>query len=329
MKQHKYFITGASGFIGGALLNSLNDQRASVIGVGRSDILKKNYFQSDIFNNARLRELLKGATCIVHCAGYAHAFDVAASKGVGANWRINYEGTKNLINLAAEQGVKTFIHLSSVKVMGGVGKLCVDESWDYPPETDYGKSKLAAERVATNVGIQFGIRVINLRLAMVYGAGGKGNLERMAQYVSQNIFPPLPETNNHRSMVHIQDVIQAILCASESDQLESDCYIVTGPDAPSGRQLYDHLRKVYGMTPVKMQVPRNFLEHFASICELAQRVFRRKLPFNHEVLGRLLDSEWYSSNKFAAKINWRPSVGLEMGLIEMARDPKIHLSNLD
>jgi len=320
MKPHKYLITGASGFIGGSLFDFLNEQHASVIGVGRSQRGEKNYFQCDIFDNVRLKEFLKDVTCIVHCAGHAHAFHLPIDKENDLSWKINYEATENLAHLAAELGVSKFIYLSSVKAMGKVTNLCVDERWEHPPESQYGKSKLAAEKIVSHLGRQFGMRVINLRLSMVYGSGGKGNLERMARYVCQNIFPPLPETNNRRSMVHIQDVIQAIFCVAQADILDDELFIVTGLDAPSGRQIYDQIRKAYGMRPIHIQVPRKLLYWLASICEILQQILRRKLPFNHEVLDRLLSSEWYSSKKLQSMLNWMPIVTLEMGLTEMAQD---------
>ena len=320
MKPHKYLITGASGFIGGSLFDFLNEQHASVIGVGRSHRSESNYFQCDIFNNARLKQLLQDVTCIVHCAGYAHAFHLPIDEEKDLSRKINYEATENLARLAAELGVSTFIHLSSVKAMGKVANLCVDESWEHPPESHYGKYKLAAEKIVSYLGRQFGMRVINLRLSMVYGSGGKGNLERMARYVFQNIFPPLPETNNHRSMVHIQDVIQAILCVSQNDLLDNELFIISGPDAPSGRQLYDQIRKAYGMRPIHIQVPHKLLYLLASICEILQHILRRRLPFNHDVLDKLLSSEWYSSKKLQSMLNWMPTVTLEMGLMEMVQD---------
>lgn len=54
------------------------------------------------------------------------------------------------------------------------------------------------------------MHVVNLRLAMVYGAGGRGNLERMARLIRCGLFPPLPETGNHRSLVHVDDVVSVM-----------------------------------------------------------------------------------------------------------------------
>ena len=59
-------------------------------------------------------------------------------------------------------------------------------------------------------GRRHGMHVVNLRLAMVYGAGGRGNLERMGRLVRRGLFPPLPETGNRRSLIHVDDVVDVM-----------------------------------------------------------------------------------------------------------------------
>ena len=317
MKQEKYFVSGASGFIGGSLLRLLNQKGIPVVGIGRSCRDEKNYFQCDIFDKDKIQEILKGVTCVVHCAGYAHAFHANSRDVKEATWRLNYEAAKQLAQLSAQMGVSKLIHLSSVKAMGDPGAYCVDESWLAWPETDYGKSKLAAENILTEIGYESGMQVVNLRLAMVYGAGGKGNLERMARLISKNRFPPLPETHNHRSMVHIDDVLDAILCVAKTHKAIEGPLIVASNEAPSGRGLFNELRAAYGMKPLKFQVSRALLNSFASMGDFMQRVTGQKMPFNREILSRLLDSEWYSSKKLQTLLGWSSKISLKVGLAQI------------
>ena len=90
-----------------------------------------------------------------------------------------------MLRAAAEAGVRRFVHLSSVKAMAEPGRDCVDEDWPGAPLTDYGRAKRAAEQAVLQAGAQHGMHVVNLRLSMVYGHGGRGNLERMARAVAQ------------------------------------------------------------------------------------------------------------------------------------------------
>lgn len=317
MTQVRYFVSGASGFIGSSLLRLLNQRGIQAVGIGRSCSDENNYFQCDIFDKDKIQDILKGVTCVVHCAGYAHAFHASSLDMKETTWRLNYEAAKQLAQISAQMGVGKFIHLSSVKAMGDPGSQCVDESWPVPPESEYGKSKLAAENILSDIGYESGMQVINLRLAMVYGSGGKGNLERMARLVSKNQFPPLPETHNHRSMIHVDDVLETILTVAKVDQVIDCPLIVASNEAPSGRQLFNQLRTAYGMKPSALEVPRWLLDACASIGDLIQSTSGRKMPLNHEVLSRLLDSEWYSSKKLQTLLNWTPKVSLKAGLAQM------------
>ena len=79
------------------------------------------------------------------------------------------------------------------------------------PDTPYGRSKLAAEELVLHGG--YVPEPVVLRLCMVYGPQAKGNIEKMIEAVRRNRFPPLPEMGNRRSMVHVQDVVQAAVLA--------------------------------------------------------------------------------------------------------------------
>lgn len=87
--------------------------------------------------------------------------------------------------------------------MAEPGDACADKDWPGEPATPYGRAKRAAEDAVLEAGAKYGMHVVNLWLAMVYGHGGRGNLERMARGIRAGWFPPLPETGNRRSLVHM------------------------------------------------------------------------------------------------------------------------------
>ncbi len=88
------------------------------------------------------------------------------------------------------------------------------EDWDAPPETPYGRAKRAAEERVLAVGRESGMQTVNLRPALVYGPGIQANLLRLIEAVRRGWLPPLPETGNRRSLVHVDDVVQALLLAA-------------------------------------------------------------------------------------------------------------------
>jgi len=312
-------VTGASGFIGGKLVRCLLQQDRSIrILVRHSpNNTSPDVVIADLSDSKRLMEACTGIDRVFHCAGYAHAFASLSQQDADQHWRVNFEGTRNLVEAAGMAGVQRFIFLSSVKAMGDPGDLCVDEDFPVPPTTPYGQAKRAAEKAVLEAGCRYGMQVVNLRLAMVYGAGGRGNLERMGKMIKMGMFPPLPETGNHRSLVHVDDVIAAMCTVVADDRANGRTYIITGPEAPSGRELYDTMRRVLAMPKRPWSVPERALRAGAQCGDSLEALCHRHLPFNSQVVDRLLDSAWYSSARIKQELGWTPQISLEKGLQEM------------
>lgn len=312
--MNKVLITGASGFIGGNLIHKLIKEGFNCIGLSSSSESENFLYRCDLSNKELLYKLMGGVDCVIHCAGYAHAFSSSSEEILKRTWSVNFDGTRNLLDAAVKAGVKKFIFLSTVKAMSDPGPHLVNESWPCNPNTEYGKSKLAAEKVSNDFSRDYGLNVISLRLAMVYGRGSRGNLERMGRLIRAGIFPPLPETNNHRSMVHIDDVLMAIAITLHKSMPSGEAYIISGPDSPSGREIYEVLCRFYGFPPSKLAIPVLILRFAGCICDCLQFLLQKKLPFNSEVLSRLIDSAWYSSKKFHEVAGWKPAIKFAEGL---------------
>ena len=310
-------ISGASGFIGGRLLRELEQRAVSCVALSRRPIPGRKTSAAPLDDRAALRAACQGVATVFHCAGHAHAFAALSHSDAERHWRVNFEGTRNLAEAAGQAGVRRFVFLSSVKAMAEPGDVCVDEGFPGEPETAYGQSKRAAEETVLEAGKRYGMHVVNLRLAMVYGSGGRGNLERMGRLVRRGWFPPLPETGNRRSLVHVDDVIAAMLQVAEDDRANGRTYIVTGPEAPSGRQLYDALRDALGLPPCRWSVPETVLRGAARCGDGLEMLCRRRVPLDSEAMARLLGSSWYSSARIARELGWQAKVALHEGLREM------------
>jgi len=310
-------ITGASGFIGRRLLGVLKAEGRRPISLTRWPSAGANAVVADLADISALTATCAGADRVFHCAGYAHAFSSLSADDSVMHRQVNFEGTRNLVEVAGEAGVKRFVFLSSVKAMAEPGDTMAGEDFVGEPQTDYGKAKRAAEFAVLEAGQRYGMHVVNLRLAMVYGAGGRGNLERMGRLVQRGLFPPLPETGNHRSLIHVDDVVAAMRLVADDDRANGRTYIVAAQEAPSGRQLYDALREALGMPRRIWAVPEPALRLAASIGDGLEAVTRRRLPLDSEALDRLLGSAWYSSARIERELGWCAKVSLAEGLREM------------
>ncbi len=312
-------ITGASGFIGQHLFRALraDSQRCRIL--VRQPVSDAEANVADLADKTALTAACAGVECVFHCAGYAHAFSSLSGDDAAQHWRVNFEGTRNLVEAAGQAGVKRFVFLSSVKAMAEPGDACVEEDFSGEPETAYGQAKRAGEEAVRAAGQRYGMHVVNLRLAMVYGAGGRGNLERMGRLVKRGLFPPLPETGNHRSLVHVDDVVSAMRHVADDGRAEGRTYIVASPVAPSGRRLFDALRAAQCMPPCHWSVPAWVLRLVAKTGDGVEKLVQRRLPLDSEVLDRLLGSAWYSPARIEREVGWRAKISLADGLSEMLK----------
>ncbi|MCL2790183.1 MAG: NAD-dependent epimerase/dehydratase family protein [Desulfobulbus sp.] len=310
-------ISGATGFIGSRLARALGHRGVVCMALGKRLVPGMATCIASLDDPAALSVACQGAQTVFHCAGHDHALAALSRRDAGQHWLVNFEGTSNLIEAAGQVGVQRFVFLSSVEAMAEPGDMCADEDFPGKPETAYGQSKRAAEEAVLEAGRRHGMHVVNLRLPMVYGSGGQGNLERMGRLVGRGLFPPLPETGNRRSLVHVDDVVAAMLRVAEDDRANGRTYIVAGSEAPSGRQLYDALREVLGLPPCRWSIPAIVLRGAARCGDRLAILRQRRVPLDSEAVARLLGSAWYSSARIERELGWQAAVSLREGLREM------------
>lgn len=319
IKNKLDLVSGATGFIGQRTFRNLNAAGVECRLLVRNSVAVGNAVTADLADKRMLSAVCDGVERVFHCAGYAHALSSLSENDTALHWQVNFNGTRNLVEAAGQAGVRRFVFISSVKAMGEPSETLADEDFPGLPETAYGQAKRAAEEAVLEAGQRYGMHVVNLRLAMVYGAGGRGNLERMGRMVARGRFPPLPETGNHRSLVHVDDVVEAMRLVADDDRAAGRTYIVASPEAPSGRQLFDALRVANGLPPCRWSVPASALRAAAWIGDCLEPLARRRMPLDSEVLGRLLGSAWYSTARIERELGWQARISLADGLSEMLR----------
>lgn len=315
----KVLVTGASGFIGrrvvaqlvaaGVLVRALVRDARALPGVEN--------ISADLEDAEGLRRACRGVDAIVHCAGIAHALDTHGSELDALHRKINFEATVRLGELAAQQGVARLVFLSSVKAAGHDGRAVYDESCPIPPHGAYAQSKRMAEEALLACGQRTGMGVVVLRLAMTYGRGGRGNLERMAAAIRGGWFPPLPRSAAARSLLHVADAVGAIQTALVDPRAAGQRYIVAHPQTYSARQMQDAIRQALGMPALGRGLAPGLLRVAGTLGEGVERLTGRRMPLNREVVSRLLDAECYATARIRNDLGWQARVDLAQGIAEM------------
>ena len=285
----KYLVTGSTGFIGRRLLGLLSTIECDVRLLARS---KVNNYETIVCNleQDRISEhTLKSVDTVFHLAGFAH--DMRDPHKVKDLYRIiNVDATVELARLAVANGVKRFVFISSVKAGGFLtsGK-CINESDQNEPEGIYGKSKREAELKLLKIGNESCMHVSIIRPSLVYGPEVKGNLKIMLAGIKNGWFPPLPETGNRRSMIHVDDLVQAIFLVAEDKRANGEIFIATDGAPYSSRQIYNAMCGLVGKSIPKWSVPKIL---FDLVSLLSHRVKYK--------INKLLGDECYSSCKLEA-----------------------------
>jgi len=309
-------VTGATGFLGRHLCMTLRERGHSVVAGLRREV--RGPWDRVAFLDLAGGDIspsdLEGVSCVFHLAGKAHALSETAQDSK-EYIQINTTGTRRLLEAAKEVGVRQLVFFSSVKAMGEGGADCIDESFGGEPTTAYGRSKRDAERLVLEGGYIPHATV--LRLSMVYGPTNKGNLPRMIEAIARGRFPPMADLGNRRSMVHVEDVVQAALLAAKQAQAAGQTYILTDGRAYSTRQMYEWICEALGRPVPNLLVPPAVLTLLAKTGDAIGRLRGRRFMFDSDALEKLTGSACYCSEKIQRDLGFRPERDLRESLPEI------------
>lgn len=250
----RILVTGASGFVGRALVTELAGAGHAVRAAMRhpADLFPRQVevvAVSDLTKPVEWRALLKGIETVVHLAGIAHAGPEIAEQAYD---RVNRQATAGLADAAARMGVQRLVFASSIRAQSGpVASAVLDETHEPRPTDPYGRSKLAAEQAVRAANVPFTI----LRPVLVYGPGVKGNLARLAKWARSPWPLPFGAFSNRRSILARQNLIDAIHFSLRTPATAGETYIVADPVPLTLPQIVTALRTACSRSPGLFSVP--------------------------------------------------------------------------
>ena len=309
-------VTGADGFIGRALCARAASQgrrvvrfvhaRAGVPNRPRTpvDIAVAN--AADEAHNDRiaidlarasideLTHALEGVGSVIHLAGRAHVMHETADDVERAYREANVDATIAVARAAAAAGVQRFIFASTVKVNGErtePGRPFRPSDVGSPQDA-YARSKLAAEQALAVVARTASLRVVTLRLPLVYGAGAKGNFRRLVEAVRAHRWLPLGGIDNRRSMLGIDNLLDAF--DATLDESIEGTHFVADADSVSTPDLVRAIATALETKPRLVSIPQPLFQGLA-------RIARRQ-----DVFERLTQSLEVDTSSLQAATHWRP-----------------------
>ena len=303
-------ITGASGFVGSAILVTANQRGIVLRPVYRSaasavDCMGDGVLVPTLDGATDWHAVLQGVDAVIHTAGRAHIMRDEVLDPLAEYRRVNVEGTLNLARQSACAGVRRFVFISSIKVNGEgapLGQPFVAEGALFP-EDAYGISKAEAEFGLRQIASETGMEVTIIRPTLVYGPGVKGNFLYLFQWIARGWLLPLGGIiHNRRSFVALDNLVDLILTCVTHPKAANQTFLVSDGEDLSTSELIKRIGKAMNRPVHLLSVPAGFLEFAASLLD------------KKAVAQRLLGSFQVDISKTCDLLSWKPPVSVDEGL---------------
>lgn len=259
-------VTGAGGFVGRTLCRQLLAQGVQLRALVRSSDSPvppgcERQVVGDLADPAGCdwdRALDGGPDTVFHLAAIAHAPRAAAID------QVNREATGALAAAAFRRGLR-LVHTSTIKVYGDQAEGVLDEQTAMRPDDAYGRSKLEGEQRIAEAAARHGGDWIGLRPPIVYGPGDAGNFARLVRLGSSGWPLPLGAVDNRRSMIHVEALADALVCAARLPQTTGRCHVVAGGPAWSTAEWLRQIAKAAGQPSRLWPCPPGLLRAAATL----------------------------------------------------------------
>lgn len=305
--MRRVLVTGASGFVGSTLCESLraaNFQVRAALRRYRPSLHPdmEAVEVGDISGHTGWSSALSGVDLVVHAAARAHVLgDSAANAGLYIE--TNARGTERLAEACAAAGIRRLVYVSSIKVNGeetARGAYTPDDKPD--PQDAYGKSKWLGESLLKEVASRTGMEVVVVRPPLVYGPGVRANFLRLLRFVEMGLPLPIRSVDNRRSLVSVWNLCDLIECLLTHPLAPGRSWMVSDGEDLSTPELVTRMGEAMSRRTWLVPVPVSALRWSA-------RLLGREAE-----IDRLCGSLRVDISRTRSDLGWSPRLSVEEAL---------------
>ncbi|MEM3838976.1 MAG: NAD(P)-dependent oxidoreductase [Candidatus Micrarchaeaceae archaeon] len=299
-------VTGASGKLGRFMSARLVEEgyvvHALVKSKERSLMLPPGTvpFLGDIVDKKQLEKACDGADAVMHFAAIVSEYKYTTEQIL----KTNVVGTRNLLDVCAECGVKRFLFTSTIDVYGRARKERLTEESELKPTDKYGYSKMLAEQVVKEESDE--VKYTILRLATAYGPGLEHSFFKILRLIKAGKAYVVGRGDNNLSLIHVADVAQAFLLSLQSKAAEGRVYHFSDGEDHTLKQLMDLSAEMLGVPKPTKQIN-----------ELLLNVMARSRNIDSDELRFLTSNRKLDISKAAKELGYKPKVNIRKGTQEL------------
>lgn len=304
-------LTGASGFVGRAVLRQLMQQGGycitAALRTDRGTAIEglsgeRQYIIGDIGPETDWRKALSGQQVLIHAAARAHVLQEDTADPLAEYRRVNVAGTLALARQAAEAGVKRFVFISTIGVNGNISERPFTEEDIPAPAEFYAQSKWEAEQGLWQVQRDTGMELVIIRPPLAYGPGVPGNFRRLIEGVKSGIPLPLGAVHNQRTLIALDNLVDLIIMCVSHPAAANELFLAGDAQDVSTTELLRGVAQALGKPCRLIPVP-------ASLLMLAATLLGKRA-----VAQRLLGSLQVDISKARKVLGWEPPLSVAEGL---------------
>jgi nucleoside-diphosphate-sugar epimerase len=317
----KVFITGGTGFIGGAVVRQLRARGDDVVCLVRNPEKGKDaaalgctLVSGDLRDERAIREGMAGCDAVIHAAAvYEVGIPVSEREAMRD---ANVGGTERVLGAALEAKIPKVVYVSTVGVFGNTDGKVVDESYEHPAKSFtscYEETKWEAHQVAKRL-IAAGLPSVIVQPGGVYGPGDTSSIAELLNQFLAGKMPLLPFPDLGICLSHVEDIAAGILLGLDKGK-PGEAYVISGP-ATTVREAIETVAAVTGKKAPKRALPVGLMKAMIPIGPLVGKLMGQ--PPNLRELISSADGVtfWASYDKAKNELGYEPR-GLEQGLRAM------------
>jgi nucleoside-diphosphate-sugar epimerase len=307
----RILVTGAGGFVGGALCGVLGGsghwvraalRSAGAIPHGAAEAV----VIGDIAADVDWSSALEGVDAVIHTAARAHI-----GSDIRSNWelyeRTNSSATRRLAIASVESGVRRFVYLSSVKVNGEGSKKPYTSSDNPCPEDNYGRSKLLGEQYLLAAANESAMEAAIVRSPLVYGPGVRANFLRLMRWIDRGIPLPFGAIRNQRSYVSLWNLCSLLTHLLDAPMGPGPVWMVSDREDVSTPELMRRIGRQMGRSVRLIPIPESMLRLLGAVTGRQAEA------------ARLCGSLTLDITKTCDQLQWVPPLSLDEGLKRTVR----------
>ncbi|MBI5124223.1 MAG: NAD-dependent epimerase/dehydratase family protein [Candidatus Omnitrophica bacterium] len=315
----KNLVTGATGFIGSYIAERLfrdgEEVAALVRGTSNINFLKTigvKFAYGDINDIESVRTAMKGMDVVYHSAALADEW-ISAKEA----YRVNVEGTKNLLDAAGENKVKRFVFISSLAVLGMKDHYGTKSDAPYHKTGDsYIDTKIDSEKLVMDYYKKYGLPVTIVRPGFVFGPRDNKLIPRISERLRKKQFMFVGSGKNKINTVYIENLADAIILAGRSDKSIGKAYNVTNDSGMILEDLIYKIVDIWRFEKPKKHIPKALAYLVCHILASWARLVRAKEPpyitkTRIKFLSLNLDFDITSTRN---DLGYSPRISIEEGL---------------